>query len=380
MLDQDNIKTEHPRTVLEMIKQMSELGVEEKDNEKWLWRYLEDKARRDYIPLHGKFELTPLCNLDCKMCYVHLENKLFPVEKLISAQVWISIIDAARKMGMMEATLTGGECLTCPGFDEIYLHLYSHGILTSILSNGVLMDQKRVEFFKRYPPKGIQITLYGSNEDAYEAVTGHRVFKNVMEGIERLLDAGLRVIIMITPNAYMQDDTQEIIRIAEEFGIHYHISSALLSPRENTGRRKAETNEELIMDLFRARQEYRKKQAVIRELCDVPFPNQRSDGETTEGVLCGAGRSNFAIMYDGRMSPCLAIDNITTRPIEQGFQKAWKELTEKMNHYQRPVECNRCAYRQVCLPCPAIHQEAPQGHCDVRICQRIYRMAVEGLI
>ena len=34
--------------------------------------YLGDKAREKGIPFGGQFELTPLCNFNCKMCYVHL--------------------------------------------------------------------------------------------------------------------------------------------------------------------------------------------------------------------------------------------------------------------------------------------------------------------
>lgn len=30
------------------------------------------KAFEDGIPISGTFELTPRCNFDCKMCYVHL--------------------------------------------------------------------------------------------------------------------------------------------------------------------------------------------------------------------------------------------------------------------------------------------------------------------
>lgn len=31
-------------------------------------------ARENDTPISGYFELTPLCNLDCKMCYVHLSD------------------------------------------------------------------------------------------------------------------------------------------------------------------------------------------------------------------------------------------------------------------------------------------------------------------
>ena len=36
--------------------------------------YLYRKATAAGIPLSGTFELTPVCNLNCKMCYVRLER------------------------------------------------------------------------------------------------------------------------------------------------------------------------------------------------------------------------------------------------------------------------------------------------------------------
>ena len=34
--------------------------------------YLHTKASRLGIPLNGTFELTPLCNMNCRMCYVRM--------------------------------------------------------------------------------------------------------------------------------------------------------------------------------------------------------------------------------------------------------------------------------------------------------------------
>ena len=34
--------------------------------------YLHEKAARLGVPLSGSFELTPCCNMACKMCYVRL--------------------------------------------------------------------------------------------------------------------------------------------------------------------------------------------------------------------------------------------------------------------------------------------------------------------
>ena len=98
------------------------------------------------------FELTPLCNLNCKMCYVRLTLRQMGERRLLPTDVWLDLIDRAAEAGMMKAALTGGECLTYPGFDEIYLHLQELGIRTAVLTNGVLLNEERIRFFQRYPP------------------------------------------------------------------------------------------------------------------------------------------------------------------------------------------------------------------------------------
>ena len=40
-----------------------------------LSRYLHSKGTRLGLPISGTFELTPRCNFNCKMCYVHLSEE-----------------------------------------------------------------------------------------------------------------------------------------------------------------------------------------------------------------------------------------------------------------------------------------------------------------
>jgi len=95
---------------------------------------------------------------------------------LLTTDQWKHIIDEAVKAGMMYARLTGGECLTYPGFKDVYLYLLEKGIEVSILSNGLLLNEEMIAFLKKHRPADIQITLYGASEAAYEAVTGVRAF------------------------------------------------------------------------------------------------------------------------------------------------------------------------------------------------------------
>ena len=72
--------------------------MENNSAEPRLSSYLHAKACRAGTPLAGNFELTPRCNFNCKMCYVHLseaEQKRRGAE--LSADEWLSIADGAQR-------------------------------------------------------------------------------------------------------------------------------------------------------------------------------------------------------------------------------------------------------------------------------------------
>ena len=368
-----------PKNTIQLIKQLKESDVPESEFYLHINRFLENKARTLSIPLSGHFELTPLCNLDCKMCYVHLGNSQFKKNELLDAHVWKELISQAQSAGMMRATLTGGECLTYPDFDEIYLFLIDNGIIPNILSNGVLFDRDRIAFFKNHPPKMIQITIYGSSEDDYERVTGHRCFHTVFNNLQNIRDAGLPIKVSITPNEYFQKDYQHLLETIEALEIHYEINANLIAPRENTGRKLQDLSVDAYIDIFKTRHMMHHNE--LHPVDSTELPEESHIGVRKYGFTCGAGRSSFGIRYDGSMCPCLSLGEIVTKPLEIGFQQAWEQLNNIANTYPLPIECGDCVYYSSCLKCIAMHQNAPKpGHCNPRICERTKKLIAAGFL
>ena len=89
---------------------------EQKMSARPLTDYLYAKACKMRIPLNGTFELSPVCNLACKMCYVRKTQKevMESSRGILKLDDWRKIAIEARKAGMLEILLTGGEPLLCP--------------------------------------------------------------------------------------------------------------------------------------------------------------------------------------------------------------------------------------------------------------------------
>ena len=66
------MNTDEPKDAYEYLDMLRRQNRKEFQSFSAFSEYLEAKARKPGVPIHGQFELTPLCNLSCKMCYVHL--------------------------------------------------------------------------------------------------------------------------------------------------------------------------------------------------------------------------------------------------------------------------------------------------------------------
>ncbi len=108
--------------------------------------YLHNKASALGVPINGTFELSPLCNFSCRMCYVHLTPGQLAAtgKRPLTDEEWLSIARDAVDSGMLYLLLTGGEPFLCPGFRGLYERLTGFGLVISVNSNGYLIDANTV--------------------------------------------------------------------------------------------------------------------------------------------------------------------------------------------------------------------------------------------
>lgn len=363
-------------TLIEYIRKLKDQGMTGEQIRKYIGWFIENKARNSIIPIHGTFELTPFCNLNCHMCYVHLDRDDYNRNLLISASDWKTIIEQGYKVGMRTAVLTGGECLVYPDFDEIFLFLCQLGVDVAVLTNGVLMNNERINFFKENRLSYIQVSLYGSNEESYEKVTGHRVFKTVLRNLQLMREAGLKVQLSITPSRFMLNDMYALVELAHSLGFPYEINCRLMPPRKNTGRKMEDLSLDQYVDIYRIRAGL--LDMNLEQIDPAELPDENRSGKEWHGLLCGAGRSSFAIRYDGQMIPCVSLDDHSVSVLDLGFQKSWELISQYAINYPIPCECNGCIYFPICIHCQGLHKSASVGHCDSQICERTKKLAEAG--
>lgn len=342
--------------------------------EKWKKQMLRSAKERK-VPIVGHFELTPRCNLDCKMCFVHNQDSNALKNRELSTEKWKQIFDEAYDCGMMFASLTGGECLLREDFKELYLHLWKKRVFITVMTNGILLGSDMLAFFREYPPADVQISLYGSNEDGYLRVTGHRGFEKAVAAIQGLTEMNIPVHVAVTPSKAMGDDMINIHRYCKENKIWCEPSNFYLAKKRDN---PSENDQSLSIDeIIRLSIEQAK---VHREL--TPFegalpPCGGSCTEAPKGTTCTAGNAIAVVSWDGIMHPCTLLLVGTASVKEMSYAEAWEKTKQAAQEILRGMECVDCAYHEACPKCIAMRvADFYTGHCNPDVCE-VTRKLVE---
>lgn len=104
-------------------------------NESTLRNLLLERAKARHRPLNCTFELTYRCTFKCPMCYIRMtDEQACRFGRLRTLDEWIDMGRQVRDAGVLQLTLTGGECTHYPQFPELYEALSRLGFQVSLIS------------------------------------------------------------------------------------------------------------------------------------------------------------------------------------------------------------------------------------------------------
>ena len=118
-----------------------------------------ERCKQRRIPYHASFELTPFCNFNCNMCYIHLKpEQAAQYGSILTTQQWLDLAKQAKGMGVITLEITGGEAATRDDFPILYENFIKSGFLITLRTNGYLLNGNIVNLLKEYKPRAISVT------------------------------------------------------------------------------------------------------------------------------------------------------------------------------------------------------------------------------
>ncbi len=312
-------------------------------------------SRPESFPINGQLDLTYRCNFHCVHCYSKGSHDR--ISEMTTRDV-CRVIDILAREGCLWLDMTGGEPLLRQDFRRIYLCAWRRGFLVTLLTNGSLLTDSLVRFFKKYPPYAIEVTLNGITPKVYESVT--RVpgsFKKVMGNLKKIICAKLPLRIKTNALTLNKDEVILIKKWAEENvpapggrGFSFSYDPAIF-PRLNGDKTPCRyrldpsqlaTLRQSDPELGREYQDY---------LLASPCRGRRAADDLYH---CDAWRAQFVVNPSGRLKFCPLTDkfsvDLKAQSFRHGFYEVFPELLKEK--FQTKSRCRRCGRRSFCAYCP----------------------------
>lgn len=310
------------------------------------------------VPINGSFELLPLCNLNCKMCYVRLSREEMEKQgRLRTADEWLSIAEQMQKAGTLFLLLTGGEPLIYPDFKKLYLELKKLGFIITINTNGTLLNEEWANFFAENKPRRINITLYGSDEDAYKNLCNYPGgFEKTMNALKLLKERNVPAKISFSATRANADMLGDIYRIGKELDMLVETDCYMIPalkerhlPIAEQSRLEPERAAAKRLEIMR----YDRTPEMAKEYIDAVLKEIEKDATYPDCVSCLAGNCGFTINWKGEMKPCVTFDEPAVSVFEVGFDEAWRQISQRTKEFRLNPKCVNCNLRVVCPNCVA---------------------------
>ena len=308
------------------------------------------------IPLRGTIEVTRRCPLACAHCYNNL-----PIEdeqarrSELSYEEHCRIVDEIAEAGCFWLLYTGGEIFARSDFIDIYKYAKQKGLLITLFTNAVLINEKIADSLADYPPLFIEVTLYGHTKKTYEKITGKPgSFEGCLRGIRLLMERGMPVKLKTVTMTLNKNEIWEMKRFVEEdLGLEFRYD-AMISPRLDGSQRPLDlrlTPEEVVaLDV-----QDPERLAEWNQFCERYAAPRLDPNHSDDLYQCGGGDGSFAIDPSGNLSLC-GMSSGDAYDLRQGsFRDGWEDfiLSVRQKKISRQTKCFACEIKAMCGMCPA---------------------------
>ncbi len=336
-----------------------------------LWESMKNKKSLISFDL----ELTARCNNSCRHCYINLPaNDKKAQEKELPIHELQRVIDQAVDLGALWCLITGGEPLLREDFFDIYLYLRKKGLLVSVFTNATLIVEEHIKFFRKYPPRALEVTVYGVTRETYERVTRKPgSFEAFMRGLEALLQGGIKVRLKAMA---LRSNVHELPRIAQfcrERTKDYFRFDPFLHLRFDGNELR---NEEIRSERLSAKEivaieqaDFERSQA-LENGCDKLINPGFAHYVGNHLFHCGTGIGSFAVSYDGLFRLCSSlwhrdcVYDLKRGTVTEALQDFIPKVRDMRSNRKEFLEkCRVCPVINLCIWCPA-HAHLETGELD----------------
>lgn len=314
------------------------------------------RALLDYFDQHPTpfsvhFDLTSKCTEKCVHCYVPRDRDFF-----IDKAKCFEVMDQVKALGGLSITLSGGECMLHPDFDEILRHARKCDFVIDILTNLTLCTEARAKLLKEMNVSFVQVSLYSMDPKVHDAITQlPGSFERTKAAIKRLhaLDVPLQISCPTMQGNYK--GYQAVLDYAASLRIKGYTDYIMMARSDHTtdnlaNRLTLEQTEEVLRTIAEHDPEYNHMLKSYDNI-SLDAPEKRA-----EEPLCGVGVNSICLNADGNYYPCSGfqdypLGNCYEQTLEEVWTKSPRVLYLRGLRGKDIPQCIHCPDRNYCSTC-----------------------------
>lgn len=202
-------------------------------------KYLSDlkknmnKEKELNTPLGAQLELTYKCNHRCIHCYNNSADNKWDYEGMLTVKEWENVCEQLNELGILQCVISGGEPLLM-GDDlfSIMDVLHKNKVKMVFISNGMLLDEKKVEKLRKYKFDWFQLSIDGCSSETYRIMRGVDGFEKAINALYLLRKAEIPITIAHAVTKVNLHELSDMVDFAYNMGA----VKLVISPFELVGR------------------------------------------------------------------------------------------------------------------------------------------------
>ncbi len=310
-------------------------------------------------PMSLLAELTYRCVLQCPYCSNPLRYADSRYREELSTEEWRRVLTEARKLGVIQLALSGGEPTLRRDLLAIVETAGKLGLYSTLVTAGTLIPDEKLAEYKVAGLDHVQISLQGADRGVSDLIAGTKSFDEKVAAMRRVRAHGFPLTVNVVLHRLNLHQVGEFIAIAEEVGAdkielantQYHgwalLNRKLLMP----SREQVEESHAVV----------RRERARLGNRLQIVYVIPDYFEEFPKPCLDGWARRFLTVTPNGDVLPCQAAGDIKTLRFEnvreQPLEWIWNE-SPSFNAF-RGFDW----MREPCRSCPAGRQHVDFGGC-----------------
>lgn len=331
-----------------------------------------EKRCREAYAKHGIstviWNTTRQCGLQCTHCYIG--DTQDQIDELSPSQA-ASFLSQLHDMGVPLLFLTGGEPLLRKDIFEILKQCKDYNITTVLSSNGLLLDDQKIDALLSYDVHYIALSLYGPASQ-HDAIVGlPQSHDKILENAQKCLKKGIKVAFKTVVSSYTYENIPYII----DKGLSIGAKAFYLCDLIETGRAKDSKFWRITPQQWDRLAEYLFDKVIVKgeaeidigacpSIAPLAIEYFKDKGYDTDHAFkrlssmsaCPIGQGPISVSAKGAILPCNFMQDFKIGNVRQGDLANLKGnaiLEAIANKTALKGKCGACKYKTLCCGCRA---------------------------